>query len=91
MFGFAVIDGLYCSWRCAGRSGPSEDPADWPREHFTKAPHSDRRRPKHGYLTQGEAEQAAIWNHKTAYRCSYCSEFHIGSRRPVEVPPGPGA
>lgn len=89
-FGFLVVDGMYCSYACAGRPKPDESTRnDWPRQHYKLA------RPRYGSLEFGKVswikvEKKAFPNQriadleakrcgKQAYRCSYCNRWHIGS------------
>lgn len=85
-FGFVVLNGLYCSARCARVPQVSADPADWPREHYSIMPHSDGvRRVKRDWVSVADAERAAVRNGKQAYRCGYCLGMHIGSPDPAKV------
>lgn len=77
-FGFLVVDGLYDSWECAPRGRPSDNPDDWPREHYVPMPGGVRRE-KHSYWTLQEAERVAARHDKDAYQCGYCLQWHIGS------------
>lgn len=87
-FGFTVLDGLYCSARCARVPEISADPADWPREHFSIIPHSNGvRRAKRDWGHPDLAEAAARRNGKQAYRCTYCLGQHIGSPDPSKIYP----
>jgi hypothetical protein len=84
VFTFGVIDGLYCSTLCAMREPTSTNPTDWPREHYARVPHSDRRKEKRHFFSLAEAQvEAKRWS-KDAYLCIYCGYFHIGSKRPEE-------
>jgi hypothetical protein len=87
-FGFTVLDGLYCSARCARVPEISADPADWPREHFSLVPHSGGgggvRKAKKGYLDRRAAISAARRWGKKDYQCGYCLEYHIGSSDPAK-------
>lgn len=87
-FGFAVLDGLYCSEKCARIPEISADPADWPREHYSLIPHSNRvRRAKRDWVYPDVAlAEARRWG-KQAYRCSYCLGLHIGTPDPNKVYP----
>lgn len=84
-FGFEVVDGLYCSRKCARVPQISADPAQWPREHFTYHLHTGVRREKRDWLSQRAAEAAAARFAKQAYQCTYCLGWHIGSARPGET------
>lgn len=90
-FGFEVVDGLYCSRRCARVPELSPDPADWPREHYARVPHSNARRPKRDWVTQADAERAAVRLAKQAYQCGYCLGWHVGTPNPDATYPGPRA
>lgn len=82
-FGFLVVDGLYDSYECAGRPRPEDTPPDlWPREHYVPRPGGERR-PKAVFLTEKAAQRAAERHGKEAYRCSFCRDWHIGSRNPI--------
>lgn len=83
-FGFVVVDGLFCSYGCARVPEPSADPADWPREHYSRPQGTPERRAKRDWMYRHLAERAAKRNGKQAYRCTYCLGWHIGS-------PAPGA
>lgn len=90
-FGFEVVDGLYCSRRCAGVPEISLDPADWPREHYARERHSDARRPKRDWMTRANAERAAMRLMKQAYQCRYCLGWHVGTPSPGVAYPEPRA
>lgn len=81
-FGFIVLDQLFCSYRCAGVEAPSLDPADWPREHWSRSQSTGERRVKRDWMYKHRAERAAKRNGKTAYQCRYCLGWHIGSPDP---------
>lgn len=80
-FGFLIVDGLYDSWQCAGRPNPNDAPPEqWPREHYV--PQKDgTRKVKRAFLEERKVQQFAKRNGKTAYRCSYCNQWHIGTIR----------
>jgi hypothetical protein len=78
-FGFDVIEGKFCAYECAGRPRPSDDPEQWPREHYVLK--DGRRMPKRSYRSLAHAEQAAGRERKQAYLCDYCGTWHIGSVR----------
>lgn len=82
-FGFLVVDGLYDSWECAPRGRPSDNPEDWPREHYVPLPGGVKRE-KHSYWYRSGAERAADRQGKGAYRCGYCRNYHIGTNRSEE-------
>ncbi|HEU4752317.1 MAG TPA: hypothetical protein VFU47_04340 [Armatimonadota bacterium] len=82
-FGFLVVDGLYDSYECAGRPRPEDTPPDlWPREHYVPKP-GGVRQPKAVFFTERAAQRAAERHGKEAYRCSFCRDWHIGSRNPI--------
>ena len=85
-FGFIAVDGLFCSYRCAGIAEPSADPAEWPREHWTRDRGSEVRRPKRDWITRADADHAArsIGRGKVAYQCGYCLGWHIGTPDPAK-------
>lgn len=91
-FGFTVIDGLYDSWGCAGRTDPDlAPPEDWPREHYVPQAGGGRK-PKRAFLEERKARRAATRNRKEAYRCGYCGQWHIGSLWSSDtLKPVPGA
>lgn len=77
-FGFLVVEGLYDSYPCAGRSDPSLAPPDeWPREHFARV--GGERKPKRAWAGRRIAERQARLYGKEAYVCGFCNEWHIGS------------
>jgi hypothetical protein len=78
-FTWFVVDGKWCSNECAGRVGISDNPDDWPRRHYVPAGPGGPKRPKVQYTHQ-EADIAAENAGKTAYHCTYCGNWHIGSR-----------
>jgi hypothetical protein len=80
-FGFLVIKRLWCSYDCAGMPAPSADPADWPREHRTRAGEA-----KVSYHHPEEVN-AAQHEHETIhlYLCSYCGTYHLGHRQTGEA------
>lgn len=86
-FAFIVVDGLFCSYGCAGVPEPSANPADWPREHYSRPPGGPERRAKRDWLYRHRAERAAKKNGKTPYRCSYCLGWHIGTPDPGKQHP----
>lgn len=88
-FCFLVLDLLYCSYGCAGHSEPSQDPADWPREHYSMKWKSSERVAKRDWTYQHVAERAARKREKQAYQCTYCLGWHIGSPDPAKTYPGP--
>lgn len=82
-FCWSVIDGLYDSRECAGLEPLSDDPADWPREHYVRD-HDRPVRKKVDWLYEDRAKRKARKEGKEAYRCNYCFGWHIGSRNPNE-------
>lgn len=70
-----VVLQLYCSYHCAGLSGPSRDPAQWPRQHAYLG------KEKIWYFSREEAEH--YWERLgqpllEIYQCDYCSMWHLG-------------
>lgn len=81
-FGPLVVDGLYDSWECAGRTPPEQESESWPREHFRwSVPWWQGRQSKvEKAAFETEAEALAEPN-KTAYVCSYCHKWHRATLR----------
>lgn len=85
-FGAAVIRGQWCSYHCAGMDVPSDDPADWPREHYKRTRISQPPVPKSSFNSEAEARariprgDASL----TLYVCKYCGTWHMGHKRGTE-------
>lgn len=78
-FGFLVVDGLYDSYKCAGRPTPDDTPPDlWPREHYVPKPGGERQ-PKAVFLSERSAQRAGKRHGKSAYMCGFCKFWHIGT------------
>lgn len=80
-FGPLVVRGQWCSYHCAGMDVPSSDPADWPRQHFTRRGISGPRIPKSSFNSEAEAEERAQRTNDqqlTIYLCRYCGTWHMG-------------
>lgn len=76
----AVIQGLYCSYKCADMIDPRDIPQQqWPRQHVVRWKFPLQ--PKHHFLSQEEAEAFAIHQHKQAYYDNFCGTWHIGTWR----------
>lgn len=73
-FGFIVIRGQFCSYRCADMAEPSQDPMSWPRSHRYGL------KEKRFFLSREEAEEVCQPD-KGVYLCDYCGTWHIGGRR----------
>lgn len=80
-FGFEIIDGLYDLYECAGQTPPSQNPDDWPRQHYAIV--RGVRRAKQVYILPSDAEIDALREGKKAYWCEYCRYYHIGGNRSV--------
>jgi hypothetical protein len=82
-FAGLVLAGQYCSYRCAGVDRPAPRAQDWrwPRHHFRRGYGTYRRIEKTFYLSQAEADLAAMSNDSgglTSYLCDYCLMWHNG-------------
>lgn len=82
-FGFAILAGQYCRYECAGQERPAPQAQDWrwPRRHFRRGYSTYKRVEKSSYLSQGEAELAAMGNDSgglNSYLCDYCLLWHNG-------------
>lgn len=80
LFGFLIVDGLYDDYACAGRIPPSEAPPEqWPREHFVFDRRTREKKVKATYYDERTAQRHARKANKTAYLCTFCQLFHIGT------------
>lgn len=77
-FGFLILAGLWCSYRCAGHPEPSRNPAAWPRGHFVPWGWG-RRKAKKVFDDEAEALEYPTRGDKSAYLCGYCLTWHIGT------------
>lgn len=82
--GSTVVHGRYCSWGCAGMPAPSQDPDDWPRQHYHVF--HGRREEKAAYRSAGDARAAMLvrgpeGRHLQTYLCDYCGMWHLGKTR----------
>lgn len=82
-FGFLYVDGMFCSYECAGLPEPSRNPEDWPRQHhigfrprFNGVPQEKR-----WFRSEGEALDSPGAKGQDAYRCEYCRHWHLGHKR----------
>lgn len=79
-FGWTIVDGLFCSYECAGLPEPSRDPADWPRQHTVRY----QGRAKRVFWVESEARDWLRDNNvkdKEPYRCDFCRQWHVGRIR----------
>ena len=83
-FGTTVLDGLFCSYRCAGLPVPSRSVEDAPRH--CKRLVNNIWGWKTKYTFEGGVPQKYRDDPSTnIYRCDYCHFLHIGHDRPAEV------
>lgn len=80
-----VLDGLYCSYKCANLPQPSDDIAQAPR-HCRRAING-----VWGWKTrfryENEVQEKLRLDPATnIYRCDYCHFLHVGHSRPDEAP-----
>jgi len=79
-----VVDGLYCSYRCAQVPRPSEKVADAPR--WCKREVAGKWDFKKRFKWEGEVPEKLRNDPATnIYRCDYCRNLHVGHRAPVEA------
>lgn len=77
-----VLDGLYCSYRCAGAAAPPSDPAAANRQ--CAMPASDGRPAKFKVRYRAESEVPDTLRDRadrTVYRCPSCRYLHVGTRQ----------
>jgi len=75
-FGPLVVDGQWCSYHCAGKDVPSDDPNEWPRQHYRQG--FGPRVAKVAYLCEADA-LASPGGRAAVYRCTYCWMWHRAS------------
>lgn len=73
-FSFLVVKRLYCSYECAGVPAPSDNPADWPREHRTASGDAKASYAHPGEVRSAQTNEANIH----LYPCNYCFTYHLG-------------
>lgn len=77
-----VLDGLYCSYKCANVPIPSKNINDVPRECKTQRENKWVLKRKFRY--KGEIPTKIINDPSTnVYNCNYCHFLHIGHDRPL--------
>jgi len=75
--GFAVLKRLYCSYDCAGVAMPSENPDDWPRQHFARYKGRKTAKIAYDYPEQPD-ERKQRFSDLVTYLCEYCLMYHLG-------------
>jgi len=79
-----ILDGLYCSYRCAHLPQPSSNVADAPRHCKRLVDGVWGWKTKYSY--EGAVPQKFRDDPSTnTYRCDYCHFLHIGHDRPTEI------
>lgn len=77
-----IVDGIYCSYRCAGVAAPSNRVEDAPR--WCKREVSGSWGFKTRFKYEGEVPQRLRDDPGTnIYRCGYCHNLHVGHNAPI--------
>lgn len=81
-----VVDGIFCSYKCAGVKAPTSNPEDAPRgcKRMVENKWGFKQRYTHEELVPLRLRQDPATN---VYRCEYCRHLHVGHNRVVEAIP----
>lgn len=85
-FAWLVLDGLYDSYECAGRTDPAKVPkGEWPRKHYYMK--NGEQLPKRAFDSEQDPEaiRLARLMGKDLYSCDFCGQWHIGTNRRPEA------
>lgn len=83
-----VIDGLWCSKECVIVPAVSDNPNDWPRQHYSPPIDGRPKKAKRSFASPEDARRTiGLWRKtwtgakfqdKQIYCCTYCFQWHIG-------------